>query len=151
MHVWLADDPVPARPRHRTVDAAAGAVGEMAAGKPIPNGTQAPPEQRGRGDQQEQPEEYGGPPETGGLPEARRDQTAEPAQFVDVKSLRLSGRDAHGKMWNASLWLPQSQPDGHLEQTGDRLYDLVEGFADNHVSVLARYQAMLDQHYRARR
>jgi hypothetical protein len=54
-------------------------------------------------------------------------------------------------MFGMTRWLPQAQPDGHLEQTGDRLYDLVKGFANDHVSMLGRYQQMLDQHYRARR
>jgi hypothetical protein len=124
----------------------------MAPGRPIPNSDpEGPPERRGRGDQQ-QPEEFSGLPAVRGLPGVRRDQTAEPPVFVDARSLRIVGRDQRGKeMFGMTRRLPQSQPDGHLEQTGDRLYDLVEGFANNHVSVLGRYQQMLDQHYRARR
>jgi hypothetical protein len=57
LHLWVSDLETPARPRHRARDAAAGAIGEVTPGRPIPNGAQDPPEQRGRGDQQ-QPEEF---------------------------------------------------------------------------------------------
>jgi hypothetical protein len=33
--------------------------------------------------------------------------------FVDARSLRVTGRDQTGKMWGATLWLPQEQPDNY--------------------------------------
>ena len=66
MHVWLGDDSVPARPRHRARDASAGAVGETHMNAPLPSDPDTPPEQSGRQDQ------FPGPNTTGGLPTRAR-------------------------------------------------------------------------------
>jgi hypothetical protein len=157
-HAWIGYDPPPARPRRRARDASAGAEGEVRTNTPLPGDPDTPPEQRGRQDQQ-QPAEYGGPPETGGLPAARRGQTAEPPQFIDARSLRISGRDQRGQNWQAlvygssgveqpSAW-PQLSP-GNSAPAGDALRDLVSAGA-NEVLGLRQWQKLLDLHYGTRR
>jgi hypothetical protein len=150
MHAWLdlsaPASPAPVRPRRRARDANAGAIGEMDPGRPVPNGDpDAPPERRAR------PDQSSGPDTVGGLPEPTRTQTSEPPTFVDAKTLRVSGKDQRGRMWGASLWLPQEQPDGYLEQTGDRaLADLAYG-GDANVAGLGAWQRLLDRTYARRR
>jgi hypothetical protein len=165
LHLWLPGS----HPSHRVADASAGAPGEMRPGYPIPNGPDAPIER----------DQFPGPGTSGGLPEATRTQSAEPERagfdqyqppagtqlnpdeeaemrnrngeptYVDARSLRISGRDQTGKMWGATLWLPQEQPDHTLAQMGDRaLTDLVNGPGDGHIAGLAALQRQLNNHYR---
>jgi hypothetical protein len=167
LHLWFAAPAAPARPRRRAHDANVGAPGEMKPGAPVPNGAQDPPEQRGRQDQ------YRGPATTGGLPAASKTQgaepdlfdqgppppryDAEPPQFIDARSLRISGRDQRGRNWQAlvygganpqqpSAW-PQLSP-GDLEPTADALRDLAGAAGRNEVAGLGQLQKLLDLHYR---
>jgi hypothetical protein len=73
--------------------------------------------------------------------------------YVDARSLRVSGKDANGKMFGATLWLPHEQPEHTLAQMGDAaLRDLVSGeSAVGHVAGLTAFQKLLDRHYGARR
>jgi hypothetical protein len=148
----------------------------MSPGRPVPGGD--PPVYRGPYDPEGGAPSSGGLPEAartqGGEPapqfdepqmpvgttlnpdeeaeERMRQQNGEPT-YVDARSLRISGKDANGKMFGASLWLPQSQPDRTLSQMGDAaLRDLVSGESRvGHVAGLAAFQKALNQHYGARR
>ena len=177
-HVWIGDNP-PAPARSRTHDAAAGAIGEWQAGSPFPGGPQDPPQYGGRQDQ------FPGPTTTGGLPEASKNQGGEPApqfdqpppgtqlnpdeeaemrarnngepMYVDARSLRISGRDQNGKMWNSHIWGPggeqeyggpKVEPD--MARAGDRALRYLEVRENEHVAGLAAFQRALNAHYARR-
>jgi hypothetical protein len=122
VHLWFPGS----HPSRRTADAAVGAPGEMAPGRPVP----------------------GGDP-----PEVRRDQTAEPPQFVDARSLKITGRDQPGQNWEALVFggsnpqqpgnWPQILP-GEMEKTGDRaITDLENGLCGHeHVAGLGALQRL---------
>jgi hypothetical protein len=155
LHLWVGDLEAPARPRRRATDAAAGAIGEMPPGRPLPNvGPEEPPEQRGRHNQSR------GPTVVGGLPEPALTQSAEPPVFIDAQSLRVSGRDQRGQNWEALIsggsnphlprgW-PQILPD-EFENTADMaLRDLVTLAGQNEVAGLGQLQKLLNLTYAQR-
>jgi hypothetical protein len=153
MHAWLGDDPPPpARPRRRAHDASVGAPGEMKPGAPVPNGET--PVYRGSSDPD------GDVPSTSGLPAASKRQSTEPPQFIDARSLRISGRDQRGRNWQAlvygpsgveqpGVW-PQLSP-GDFEPAADALRDFAGSAGRNEVAGLGQLQRLLNLSYARRR
>jgi hypothetical protein len=165
LHLWFAAPAAPARPRRRAADASAGAPGELRAGT-VPGGN--PPVYRSSSDPDN------GAPEVGGLPAASKGQSTEPdpagfdqqpvatqlnpaPEFIDARSLRISGRDQRGRNWEAMIYggsnaqqprdWPQLSP-GDLEPAADALRDLVSAAPRNEVAGLGQLQKLLDLHYR---
>lgn len=88
----------------------------------------------------------------GGVP-ATPPYNPEPSRYVDMRSLRVTGRDAEGKQFSAAIWgaYPQEtdwtrDPTPTTQETGDR----AGGFT-SHVQRLSGYQAHLNRHYRRNR
>jgi hypothetical protein len=79
-------------------------------------------------------------------------------RLVDANSLRISGKDANGKMWNAAIWggsHPQQGEgssihplDPEMRKTGDKMLRDLEHGGDNMVAGLRVLQARLNAHYR---
>jgi hypothetical protein len=129
-HVYVdLEEPAPRR-RARTADASAGAPGELRAGYPL-----APPPVRAPA------QSTASPPVAGGV-------NPEEQHFDETRAVRVSGRDATGRMWNARIYGPYPQPgEGTIGDAA--LHDLgaTRGGCDD-VQGLAALQRRLDAHYR---
>jgi hypothetical protein len=76
-------------------------------------------------------------------------------RLIDGNSLRLSGTDANGKMWNAAVWggsHPQQGEgsnihplDPEMRKMGDRMLTSLEHNSGNMVAGLASYQRLLNR------
>jgi hypothetical protein len=82
-----------------------------------------------------------------------------PAQnLIDARSIRVTGRDQNGKMWNAAVWggsHPQqgegssvAPVDPEMRRTGDRMLRDLEHGGDNMIAGLRVLQVRLNAHYR---
>jgi hypothetical protein len=81
-----------------------------------------------------------------------------PPHLVDTRSLRISGRDQAGKMWNAGIWggsHPQQGEgsnihplDPEMRRTGDKMLRNLEYNSGDMIAGLRVLQARLNSFYR---
>jgi hypothetical protein len=88
--------------------------------------------------------------------ERMHQQNGEPT-YVDARSLRISGKDANGKMFGASLWLPQGEErnggprvEPEMAAAADRALRTLNVVDQEHCAGLALLQRRLNQHYARR-
>jgi hypothetical protein len=69
-----------------------------------------------------------------------------PPQFIDGRSLRVSGRDQNGKNFEQAIWGPDSQSQSWA-RIGDATGSLQLDDAVDMPTKLGTYQRLLDRHY----